>query len=236
MRSKKNTLVFLLMFIPAFVFAQKENDQAEIQKQAVEMREKINKYMADKLLVEEKKKDSSVHQVIDSISQKLAEQHLEIERLKQQFAKIEQALISGDFSKLNGSTQNGVVPNAIQTYDQERDSIAVRNGFQYHGDKQLNLYFPFDRYGLTRGQKEELRKFLAGKNIKLVYVSGYTDWIGTENHNFELGKNRCNTVIKILNEMVIHYKVNSDFKCNNYSDFSSRKARWCRRVEIVIVE
>lgn len=238
----KLTVAALLAFVLCFsVKAQtspRDSSTSEIQKQALEMREKLNKYMAERLLLEEQKNDPALRSFVDSVSNQLYQQQEEIEKLKEQFKRLEEALINGGtYTPGDGSAipvkQAGAGRNG-KPAAQDQENGQVYPTFQRYGDKQLNLYFAFDEYKLSKEQITELRAFLKGKKIRRVTVNGYTDWKGTEKHNATLGDKRCKSVVRILNQLIIHYATNSNHNCDNNNDYSPEKARWCRRVEVII--
>lgn len=204
----------------------RDSSNTEIRQQAIEMREKLNKYMADKLLEEQVKKDPGVQVFFDSISTTLTNQQLEINKLKEQFERLEKQLNDGVYS--NGT------PKLRQIQDSLISDVARGVAFHRVGDKQLNLYFPFDRFGLTKDQRAALRSFLSSQKAMVVKVNGYTDWMGTEQHNKELAANRCLSVVKVVNGFRIRHKVSTNINCNNNQVYNAQTAKWCRRVEIIL--
>lgn len=204
----------------------RDSSNTEIRQQAIEMREKLNKYMADKLLEEQVKKDPGVQVFFDSISTTLTNQQLEINKLKEQFERLEKQLNDGVYS--NGT------PKLRQAQDSLINDVARGVAFHRVGDKQLNLYFPFDRFGLTKDQRAALRSFLSSQKAMVVKVNGYTDWMGTEQHNKELAANRCLSVVKVVNGFRIRHKVSTNINCNNNQVYNAQTAKWCRRVEIIL--
>ncbi len=218
----------LVIFGLSNVNAQTKRDSsnAEIKQQAIEMREKLNKYMADKLLEEQVKKDPGVQVFFDSISTTLTNQQLEITKLKEQFERLEKQLNDGVYT--NGT------PKLRQIQDSMIADVARGVAFHRVSDKQLNLYFPFDRFGLTKDQRAELRSFLSSQKAIVVKVNGYTDWMGTEKHNKELAANRCGSIVKVVNGFRIRHKVSTNINCNNNEVYNAQTAKWCRRVEVII--
>jgi outer membrane protein OmpA-like peptidoglycan-associated protein len=204
----------------------RDSSNAEIRQQAVEMREKLNKYMADKLLEEQVKNDPGVQVFFDSISNTLNKQQQEINNLKEQFANLEKLLNDGAFT--NGT------PKLRQKQDSIIANVARGAAFHRVSDKQLNLYFAFDRFGLTKEQRTELRKFIGSQKHMLVKINGFTDWMGTEIHNKELASNRCLSVVKVVNGFRIRHMVSTNINCNNNEVYNAQKAKWCRRVEVII--
>lgn len=204
----------------------RDSSNAEIKQQAIEMREKLNKYMADKLLEEQVKKDPGVQVFFDSISTTLTKQQLEINKLKEQFERLEKQLNDGVYT--NGT------PKLRQIQDSMIADVARGVAFHRVSDKQLNLYFPFDGFGLTKDQRAELRSFLSSQKAIVVKVNGYTDWMGTEKHNKELAANRCTSIIKVVNGFRIRHKVSTNINCNNNEVYNVQTAKWCRRVEVII--
>jgi outer membrane protein OmpA-like peptidoglycan-associated protein len=204
----------------------RDSSNAEIKQQAIEMREKLNKYMADKLLEEQVKKDPGVQVFFDSISTTLTNQQLEINKLKEQFERLEKQLNDGVYT--NGT------PKLRKIQDSMINDVARGVAFHRVSDKQLNLYFPFDRFGLTKDQRAELRSFLSSQKAIVVKVNGYTDWMGTEKHNKELAANRCGSIVKVVNGFRIRHKVSTNINCNNNEVYNVQTAKWCRRVEVII--
>lgn len=234
-------LTFILLLAGLGAYSQtKDSSNAEIKKQAMEMREKLNKYMADKLMTEDVKKDPALKVFFDSISTQLHSQQEEIDRLKQQFNRLEQALLNGEAYNAEGGNQKGAGRKkrgggAYEGSTEEEDSTVLVQGFQRYGERQLNLYFAFDSYTLSKKQKQAIADFLKGKQIsKRVTVQGFTDWMGTESHNATLAENRCKALIKRLNILKLHYKTSTRFKCDVGNEYTPGKAQWCRRVELII--
>jgi outer membrane protein OmpA-like peptidoglycan-associated protein len=214
--------VFTLLLISLAAVAQtRDSSSAEIQKQALEMREKLNRYMADKLLTGEKRQDTGVQVFFDSISTQLYKQQSEIEELKQRFARLEEMIQNGEIGGNSKKQKNGTSVPAVPASEQV-------------SERQLNLYFAFDEYKLSAEQVQALKAFLKDKKIKRVRVSGYTDWRGTEQHNTKLANNRSQSVVKILNQLIIHYQVLEKGECVTANEHTPEKAQWCRRVEVVI--
>lgn len=212
--------VFTLLLISFAAIAQtRDSSSAEIQRQALEMREKLNRYMSDKLLTTEKRYDTGVQVFFDSISTQLYKQQAEIDALKQRFAKLEEMVSNGETGGRNKKNEAGAYTGPAS---------------EQISENQLNLYFAFDEYKLSTEQVQALKTFLKNKKIKRVRVSAYTDWRGTEQHNTKLAQNRSQSVIKILNQLVIHYQVLEKGACATANEHTPEKAQWCRRVEVVI--
>ncbi|MBP9688000.1 MAG: OmpA family protein [Bacteroidia bacterium] len=220
----------LIVFGLSAVNAQSKRDSsnAEIQQQALEMRQKLNKYMADKLLEEQVIANPGMQLFFDSISTSINKQQIEIDELKKQFAALEKAIKEGTLT-VNNNAKN-VRANALDTLIND-----VARGATFHriGAKQLNLYFSFDNAKITTEQKAELRKFLGSRKSKLVKVIGYTDWIGTEKYNEALAADRCLTITRVVNGFKIRHRVSTNINCNN-DVYNPDKAKWCRRVEIIL--
>lgn len=221
---KLTIFLFLIGFSPVFAQNTRDSSSAEIKQQAVEMRDKLNKYIADKLLEEQLKKDPQ--SFFDSVSSILSKQQLEIDKLKEQFNKLEKQLNEGTYG--NGATRQ----KKIEGKDIELGANSLP--FQRVGDKQLNLYFLFDEFALSNEQCDALRAFLNSQKVSVVKVNGYTDWIGTKKYNKKLSENRCLSAIKVMNEFSIRTKVSTFINCNNNGVYDDQAAMRCRRVEIII--
>ncbi|MDP3930599.1 MAG: OmpA family protein [Bacteroidota bacterium] len=223
---KFNLLIVLFLFGFSQIYAQNKRDSsnAEIKQQAVEMREKLNKYLADNLLEEQIKKDTGVQVFFDSMSTMISKQQSEINRLKEQFEQLEK--------QLNQGTMNAGSPK--QKQHKMVADMARGTSFHWVGDNQLNLYFPFDGSELSAEQQAELRILLKSQKGIRVKLNGYTDWVGGEKHNKKLASNRCLSAVKFCKEFKIPYKISSYTKCNTYEVYSDETAKWCRRVEIII--
>ncbi|MCG9881104.1 MAG: hypothetical protein MH472_10945, partial [Bacteroidia bacterium] len=139
--SKFNLLFILFLFGFSQIYAQNKRDSsnAEIKQQAVEMREKLNKYLADNLLEEQIKKDTGVQVFLDSIGNVISKQENEINQLKKQFARLEKQIGQGSIN--SGSPK--------QKRERMIADMALGTSFHWVGDNQLNLYFPFDGYELN---------------------------------------------------------------------------------------
>ena len=223
----KRSIYLLLFFISAAhvsycQVSKKDSSSAEIKQQAIEMREKLNKYMAERLGTTNSSSGNS--SLIDSIANMFAKQQMELKELKAKFELLETNLTQGKYPLNAGTKPDSVVkskPNGkgfTRKYDQP-------------SDKRLIVYFPFDVFDLTVEQIQVIKQFMAAqKDIQSVTLHGYSDWIGNENHNRQLKVDRCLSVKKHLPAKKT-IRIFSHVKCNALLDTAPED---CRKVEIIV--
>jgi outer membrane protein OmpA-like peptidoglycan-associated protein len=225
-------LLFTMLFASHQLEAQtpKDSSNAEIKKQALEMREKLNNYLADKL-DENKNLNSYVIKGVsgvgfmnDSLVNTILLQQIELNVLKQKYQELE-ALVNNlnTTNQLSAEKANGpfINPSSGENYIQ-------------YADKQLNLYFSFNDNSLNEKQIEALSKFLENKKLKRAKIISYTDWRGNAKANNQIGKKRAATVTKLLKGKVKSYTVSTDTKCKMNMTNEGLNAQWCRRIEIIL--
>lgn len=217
-------VVFLFGFGQLYGQNKRDSSNAEIKQQALEMREKLNKYLADNLLEEQIKKDTGIRYFFDSLSIVVTKQQQEINKLQAKFEQLEKHLSAGGIS--SGSPKQR----------RERMLADMARGVAFHwvNDHQLNLYFPFDSYEFTAEQEAELRSLLTSQKRMRVKISGYTDWVGAEKHNKKLARNRCSSAEKLCKELKVTYSISGYSKCETQDIYSDESAKWCRRVEVIV--
>ncbi|MFY8020224.1 MAG: OmpA family protein [Bacteroidia bacterium] len=219
-------VVFILCINQLFAQSKRDSSNAEIKQQALEMREKLSKYLADNLLEEQIKKDTGIQYVVDSLSNIVSKQQMEINALNEKLNSIAKLVQLGEFDKHGASSainQNMMVREVVK-------------GKTHHivSQTQLNLYFQFDSFKLSKEQKLILKNFIKTKKAKSIIVAGYTDWLGSEQYNKSLAASRSNSVKSELDNLGIKIEIQSNNICNNNSVYNDHTAKWCRRVEIMI--
>ncbi len=205
----------LLLFAGNSVLAQTDTSRMEIQKQAVQMRETLNKYLSNQLLTTEGTGKPAVKvALIDSISDIISRQHLELELLKSGLKDIEKSIAEVRQHQLAAEGSDALVAGAKQI-----------------DENQLVLYFPFDVANLTPQQVVTLNRFIAKRKLKQIELSGYSDWMGSENYNKKLGRRRCNSVKQHIYRKDVKIALANPVLCteaNNVEPF------YCRKVVIVV--
>jgi len=207
----------------------KDSSNAEVKKQAVEMREKLNNYLADKL-DENKNLNSIVINgqgggfINDSLVNKLIIQGMELNVLKEKYKALEAVVANlNATNQLSAEKANGAFVNP-----------STGGSYIQYADKQLNLYFSFNDKTLNENQIAVLNTFLANKKNKRAKVISYTDWRGKAKVNNQIGKKRAATVTSILKGKVKSYTVSINTKCNMNMTNEGLNAQWCRRIEIIL--
>lgn len=225
----KLKLVLVTFFILAhgLTFGQKNADSssAEIRQQAIEMREMLDKYLADKLKHPTTKKevkvnDSSIAVLIKQFNDKLAEHEKAIQELKDQMARLE--------SGTPATTQKNVTP--LHGMPAKKMALPTEQPNAY----TLILYFDFDSFALTQEQKNALWQFTRNKNYKICNVHAYTDWYGTEKHNKYLALNRCDEVVKNIKNTSYQIRKGKFINCGSTEPVKISHAATCRRVEVIL--
>lgn len=224
-------LLLTMLFAGVHLQAQtkKDSSNAEIKKQALEMREKLNNYLADKL--EDNKNINSLvikgaagGYMNDSLVNTILLQQMELNVLKEKYQALEAVVENlNSYNQMSADKANGAFVNP-----------STGGNYIQYADKQLNLYFSFNEYELNENQKEVLNTFLANQKGKRAKVISYTDWRGKSKVNNQIGKKRANTVTKILKGKVKSYAVNINTKCNINMANEGLNAQWCRRIEIIL--
>ncbi|MDZ4667749.1 MAG: OmpA family protein [bacterium] len=170
--------ISLLLITGSSALAQTDSSKAQIQKEALQMRATLNKYLSDQLLTNDLGGKSDVKSaVIDSISNIIAHQKVELEMLKLSIQGIEKVISDVKQQQLASEGSNILIVGAKRL-----------------DENQLELYFPFDGSSLTSAQIVTLDKFFANRKAKKVQLTGYSDWVGTEKYNKKLAQRRCNSV------------------------------------------
>ena len=224
-------LLFIMVLVVNGLQAQTKRDSsnAEVKKQALEMREKLNNYLADKL-DENKNLNSLVIKgqgggyMNDSLVNTIMLQQIELNVLKNKYQALE-AMVENlnSYNQMSAEKANGPFVNPS-------------NGGNYiqYSDKQLNLYFSFNEYELNENQIAVLNTFLVNQKGKSAKVISYTDWRGKSKVNIQIGQKRANTISKILKGKVKSYEVSINTKCNMNMANEGLNAQWCRRIEIIL--
>lgn len=194
----------------------RDSSNAEITKQAVEMRETLNKYLADKLLIDDKKGASSTtnSKVVDSILALITKQQHDLENLRKALMAVEQK-----------------VDNVGKKQQTAETEAILSGGLWRVSENQLNVYFPFDGAQLTPHQIAAIHRFIGKRKIKTIHLTGFTDWIGTEKHNYNLAVLRTKEVKRVIERTEVQVKSGVDIGCKS-SDPNG--ASLCRKVEIVL--
>jgi outer membrane protein OmpA-like peptidoglycan-associated protein len=163
-----------ILLLSNVIMAQTDSSKAEIQKEAIQMRATVNKYLSDQLLTNDVGGKGDVKlAVIDSIANIIAQQKAELEMLKLSLQGIEKVV-------------NEVKKQQIVS----ESSDIFLSGVKRLEENQLELYFPFDVYSLSNSQIIALNKFLSNRKIEKIQLTGYSDWVGTEKYNKRLAKRR----------------------------------------------
>lgn len=199
---------------------QRDSNNAEIKKQALEMRERVNKYMADKLMEQPTTGgagtlNAATKSMIDSIAGLIATQQAQINQLATNFTELKKAVETVAKKQVNAEIKD-----------------VLEAGYQLVGPNQLILYFPFDGYQLNAAQIKVLGKFMGTKRIKSMTLKGYTDWVGTERHNSALAKFRCGNVALNIGKRCTN--INQEIFINCSTEDRNVKTQLCRKVEIFL--
>lgn len=211
----------LLAFYTSNAQTQRDSNNAEIQKQALEMRERVNKYMADKLMEQPVTTNGSgvlnaaTKSMIDSIANIISLQQAQINQLSTNFKELK-----------------NVVETVVKKQDDSETKEIVEAGYQLVNSNKLILYFPFDGYQLSSIQIKVLGKFMGTKRIKSITLKGYTDWVGTERHNNALAKFRCGNVALNIGKRCANIRQEVYINCS--TEDRNVKTQLCRKVEIYL--
>lgn len=221
---KLTIFLTFLLFSSKNLFAQtpKDSNNAQIKQQAVQMRERINNYLSDKL-AEEKKQNGSGF-LSDSLLHIIDFQKKELNQLNQKIVFLEEKINNIDgYNKLTAEQSNGpfVNPGTGQNYIQ-------------YANKQLNLFFSFNDYTLTNKQIEVIQIFLSNQKNKRAKIISYTDWQGKSKANTLIAQKRALAVTKQLKGKVKSYAVLVNTKSTPNMTNEGLNAQWCRRIEIVL--
>lgn len=217
------SLVVLLFTSNLFAQTKKDSTTAEIKQQAIEMRDKVNRYMADKLLMDDLQKNPALLILLDSVSKMIAAQQTQIEQLKQKL------------SDLDGSVEKQIIEtkgDLLSTQMNLASKEAKPGGFKQISDNRIVFFLPFDVYKLNTKQKNGLQKFINNKKYKSVTINSYTDAKGTEQYNSALAEKRANEI-----ELYLTQKSNVNIKKSPTAGCGSgdiNNHNWCRRVEIIL--
>jgi outer membrane protein OmpA-like peptidoglycan-associated protein len=214
-RSLQVLFLALLFLVSNNAISQTDSSKVQIQKEAIQMRETLNKYLSSQLLSTEGSSNSDVKaSLVDSISTLISKQHLELELLKSSLKEMESSL-----------SQISQKQEAIES------SEVLVSGVRKIGTKSLELYFPFNSYSLTSQQTATLNRFLGNQKYSQIELTGFSDWVGSDAYNTKLGKRRCNAVkqnirnaaskIVVLDPVII-------------PETSNKEAMFCRKVLITI--
>jgi outer membrane protein OmpA-like peptidoglycan-associated protein len=211
----------LLVCYTSHAQTQRDSNNAEIKKQALEMRERVNKYMADKLMEQPATPsvlgtlNAATQSMIDSIANLIALQQAQINQLSTNFKELKQAVETVAKKQVNAEVKD-----------------VLEAGFRLVGPDQLIVYFPFDGYQLNAAQIKVLGKFMGNKRIKSITLKGYTDWVGTERHNSSLAKFRCSNVALNIGKRCTNIRQEVFINCS--LEDRNVKTQLCRKVEIYL--
>lgn len=78
--------------------------------------------------------------------------------------------------------------------------------FFIESENLLSVYFDFDKYTLTQNTILELKTWIGEhdfKNVEYLIIDGYADEMGTERYNYDLSRQRAETVAKWLSDQGI---------------------------------
>lgn len=226
----KVLLLLLLVFgysnFSVVAQSQKDSSNLEIKKQALEMREKLNVYLADKLDEDKNIKLSGQFSglVNDSLLKIIALQSNELQVLREKYKNLEvlvEYLNSYNQMSAEKSTGPFINPSTGANYIQ-------------YANKQLNLYFAINSFTLNENQISVLTAFLNNAKSKKASLVVYTDWQGTTKTNKFIGRKRAKSVTQILKKKVKNYTLNINTNCNKNMANEGLNAQWCRRIEIVL--
>ncbi|MCF8255688.1 MAG: hypothetical protein K9H61_13385 [Bacteroidia bacterium] len=209
------TFFTLLLLFSNRVFSQTDSTKSEIQKEALQMRETLNKYLSNQLLTNEGTGNSNVKAtLVDSISTLISKQHMELELLKTSLKDIEKAM------------------DEIRQKQQALESSDILvSGVKSLGTNSLELFFSFDGAKLTEQQILTLNRFIGNQKISQIELTGYSDWVGSERYNKKLGKRRCNSVKQSIFRKGIKVVFAEPIVLaeNSFSD-----ASFCRKVLVIL--
>ncbi|TAE85275.1 MAG: hypothetical protein EAY81_06640 [Bacteroidetes bacterium] len=228
----KSALYVLLFFIGVAQssygqLSKKDSSNAEIKQQAVEMRIKLDKYMAEKLGTTTPNNSTPYNQLtLDSFRLLFKRQHEELQELKSKFELLEHDLTSGKYAMSNNRKSD----SAYTKSDRIKNTPPVK--YEQPNNKLLIVYFPFDEYELTDDQIQTIQQFIAKQTkTKSITLYGYTDWVGNEKYNKQLKLDRCLAVRRNL-KTKSSVKIVVNRSCSISSPDTSPD--YCRKVEIVV--
>lgn len=221
---RKLGLIAFLVMLSAASFAQTKKDTttADIKKEAMQMRETVNKYLADKLQTEQEKTvggplDAKTAAFLDSIAKVLTNQQLQLNSLTTDFKAMEQKVDKVTKRVEKAATNNGPVTGVTKL-----------------SETVLVLYFPFDGHQLTPYQIAALNKFIGKKKYRSITIKAYTDWNGTEKHNSSLSNRRGQEVRRTMEVTTAKIKNEYFTNCDSVNEFGERQSYLCRKVEVVL--
>lgn len=243
----KHLLIWLFVIgLPVCVYSQtskKDSSSAEIKKQAQEMRDKLNKYMADKLGTSEnggKGVSPETISLIDSVADMLSKQQLEIDALKTKFNEIE--VMKARLALLESDVQNGTVGGKVNSAKSKKtgkgfkpvdSAMSLAGSSSIKDEHTIILYFSFDNFDLTDTQIRDIKDFIAShKKIGNINIKGYTDWRGTEQYNQKLCINRSFAVKKVIKRKGAKISLAAVTNCN--AETAGGVPQFCRKVELVV--
>ncbi len=221
---RKLGLIAFLIMLSAASFAQTKKDTttADIKKEAMQMRETVNKYLADKLQTEQEKTvggplDAKTAAFLDSIAKVLTNQQLQLNSLTTDFKAMEQKVDKVTKRVEKAATNNGPVTGVTKL-----------------SETVLVLYFPFDGHQLTPYQIAALNKFIGKKKYRSITIKAYTDWNGTEKHNSSLSNRRGQEVRRTMEVTTAKIKNEYYTNCDSVNEFGEKQSYLCRKVEVVL--
>lgn len=220
---KLSLIAFLLMLsVVSFAQTKKDTTTADIKKEAMQLRETVNKYLSDKLQTEQEKTtggplDAKTAAFLDSIANVLTNQQLQINTLSTSFKTMEQKV-----DKITKRVEKGMTNNGPVT------------GVEKKSETELILYFPFDGHQLTPYQIAALNKFIGKKKYQSISIRAYTDWNGTEKHNNSLANRRGLEVRRTMEVTTAKIKNEYFTNCDTVSETGEKQSYLCRKVEIIL--
>jgi outer membrane protein OmpA-like peptidoglycan-associated protein len=218
-------------------FAQKTDSDSssnnqQIKQQAVEMRNKVNKYIAEKLNMEESVIGNG--EIIDSIISRLSKQDDEIDALNKRLQGLEKLFQEQAKSKPGSGSKK--IDSHHYADDATVDDLTdiIPGSYAQIGNNKLLVFYAFDAYILSAEQVSAISEFVSNKDVQKIDIQAYTDTFGSENYNNRLAVNRCRAVLKSIPKTQ-RAKMASSPKAG-CGAMTVRDSRKCRRAEIILIK
>jgi outer membrane protein OmpA-like peptidoglycan-associated protein len=215
---------FVLMSYQAFSQKKEANNgnSEQIKQEAVEMRNKVNKYMSEKLILNEAPSSAS-----ESLSNTIIQQRAEIDKLMERLQKLEMLVNTQLINNSKKIDAHHYSEHA--TIDDLTD--VVPGSYAHIGEKKLLLFYAFDSHRLNAQQVAAIKIFLYNKDTSSIQVNAFTDIFGSENYNNKLAAKRCKAAIKYIPGKKASINITPEAGCGLLNRIDSRK---CRRVELIL--
>jgi outer membrane protein OmpA-like peptidoglycan-associated protein len=252
MKHFKRIYLLVLMFWPLFGYCQKQDTaiNAEIRNEAIEIRNKLNKYMSEKLSIDnlngnnKASSESIIEQVfktkflLDSLIKVISNHETRIDSLENTFVLMSEFGVfntrkARNFYKKNKLAKQGLPPIAseqLEKVDEIKVSKPTEITYNENVTEANSIYFDENVWKLNFMAQIKTDSIIATLKGKYILLVGYYDKNGSEKSNGYLAKRRVKDIkTYLLSKGIKEELIKIDYKrsCGIASN------KFCRRVDFI---